>query len=220
MKKLKLLLPLFLAGLFLVSCGEKPNDNGHDDDHSDDGQGMEMVDPPKFIIPVHEADNLYLNYGNNRADFLEEVVNEQNPDLEEEYTPTRFVTVDFDEMYQYMKFVKQQSDKAKIKPEGLRFYFGQIKSKGSKGIDPGVETLFFNPTANFDGIEGGISYAIKTDVSGNISAVTVGSIIDSSKTQQTQKGANLLLQGGIQSLAGNRGHLPPPPHPGDPDDYH
>ncbi len=217
MKKSKFLLPLFLAGVFLISCGEKPHDNGHDDD---DGQGEEMVDPPEFIIPIQKADNLYLNYGDNRADFLEEIVNEQNPDLDEKYTPTRFVTVDFDEMYQYMTFVKQQSDKAKIKPEGLRFYFGQIKSKGSKGIDPGVETLFFNPTATFEGIDGEISYAIKTDVNGNISAVTVGSVIDSSKTQQTQKGANLLLQGGIQSLAGDDVHFPPPPIQNDPNDYH
>lgn len=218
MKNLKITSILVTVLLCISACAEKPNgeDPGHDE------PVMDTVPEPDIIISVLAADSLYRNYGSDRANFLEEVVNEQNPDIDGGYNPTRFVTVEFDVLSDYLKFVSQQSAKAGIKPKGIRFYLGQIGSESEvDGIDPGPETIFFNPTAAFPGITGDISYALQIDPAGNYRAVTVGSIIDAaSKTQQSQKGANLLLQGGIQSLAGDRVGFPPPPHPGDENDYH
>lgn len=217
MKNVKITLVLITALLFVVGCGEKPVGDPHEHDPI-----MDTVPKPDIIISVLAADSLYKNYGSDRASFLDETINQQNPDLEEGYDPTRFVTVEFDVLSQYMKYVSQQSAKAGVTPKGIRFYLGQIGSESqTDAIDPGPETIFFNPTAAFPGITGDISYALQIDPAGNYRAVTVGSVIDAAmKNPQDQKGANLLLQGQIESLAGDRVGFPPPPHPGDENDYH
>jgi len=222
MKTPKTLLLLLVGAFLLFSCGEHTN-NQDGDHHDDDKPTVGTVAEPNIIISVEDADALFKNYGVDRADKLEVVVNQTN-DLEEPYIATRFVTVDYATLQQYMNFINQESKKAGVTPEGLRFYFGQEKSPVSSDKETfgaGRETIFVNPVTTFKGINGQISYAILPDGSGNYSAVTVGSVIDSDDPKNPQKGANLLLKrDGVQSLAGDTFGYPPPPVPGDPNDYH
>jgi len=206
MKHFKTLTLLALVTITALSCIEGPPNVSEEDP---------VVEAPGFIIAIEDADTLFKDYGTERGDLLEGI--EQEIDPETKYKATRFVTVNFDEMQQYLNFIQQQSDSAGIKPQGLRFYFGKYSNKNNPKKN-GAETVFINPTANFNGVKGEISYAIATDATGKKTAVTVGSVIDGTKSPA---GTNLTLQGGeTQSLAANRGTMPPPPHAGDPNDYH
>lgn len=219
MKTFKSTIVLLGTLLFFSACVEKPHDH-HDDD--DGLPNMDVVDEPEIIISVNDADRLFKNYGAERAKVLEEIVNSSN-DLETPYIATRFVTVDYADLKQYVAFIDQESKRAGVKPEGLRFYFAKEDAPTNNGkisAADGKETIFVNPVLSFDGVNGQIAYAIQTDAAGNSTAVTVGSVIDSTKTPRP-KGANLLLQTtGIQSLASDTFGYPPPPIPGDPNDYH
>ncbi len=209
MKQLKMTALLCLAVFAFISCNEGNNPTVT--------TAMEApIPPPTNIISVEQADNYYKNYEGTRVPIIEEGVNAAYPGLTNPFKTSRFVTVDFAQMAEYIEFIEQESKDAGVTPNGLRIYFAA--TDGIKGT-PGKETFFMNPVVNFKGVKGDISYAIATDATGKKTAVTVGSIIDS--TESPISGANLLLQGGnTQSLAFNRGTFPPPPHPGDANDYH
>ena len=206
MKTLKIMTLCCISVLLFSSCEE----------HHDTGGPMPIaVEDPGNIISVQEADKWYKNYGTDRAPIIEEGVNDQYPTLTDPYKTTRFVTADYETLKKYMAFIDQESKAAGVTPQGLRIYFAATDAT-SKG--PGKETVFMNPVATFDGVKGNISYAIATSASGVKKAVTVGSVIDSTKSPN---GANLIFQGGsIQSLAGDDLQWPPPPYPNDSNDYH
>lgn len=206
MKTFKLLVLFCASALIFTSCNE----------HHETGDPQPMVvAPPSNIISVDEADQWYKNYGTDRAPIIEEGVNDQYPGLTDPYQTTRFVTADYETLKNYIAFIDQESKAAGVTPQGLRIYFAATDAT-SKG--PGKETVFMNPVATFKGVKGNISYAIATNAAGAKKAVTVGSVIDSTKSPS---GANLILQGGtIQSLAGDELGWPPPPYPNDPNDYH
>lgn len=173
-----------------------------------------MAEIPDNIIPVQEADDLYKTYGDDRAPIIENKINDQYRDQDPPYEATRFVTADYDKLKAYIAFIDQESEEAGVTPKGLRIYFGATKPTKGK---PGRETVFFNPVAAFKGIDGDISYAIHTDLDGNKQAITVGDVIDGKipKASDTE-----LVNGGVQSLAGDDVIWPPPPIQNDPNDYH
>ena len=99
MKTFKSTIVLLGTLLFFSACVEKPHDH-HDDD--DGLPNMDVVDEPEIIISVNDADRLFKNYGAERAKVLEEIVNSSN-DLETPYIATRFVTVDYADLKQYVE---------------------------------------------------------------------------------------------------------------------
>jgi len=173
-----------------------------------------MANIPDNIISVQEADDLYKTYGDDRAPIIEREVNDQYRGQDPPYEATRFVTADYEKLKEYIAFIDQESKEAGVTPEGLRIYFGATEPTKGK---PGRETVFFNPVAAFEGIDGDISYAIHTDSKGKKKAITVGDVIDGKipKTSDTK-----LVNGGVQSLAGDDVIWPPPPIQNDPNDYH
>lgn len=209
MKKLKLLLPLFLAGLFIVSCGEKPNDNGHD---------TETIPEPVHIISVEQAELLYSDYTENRVDLIENAQNvDENgkpiPEDDPRYIPaTRALYVDYKELKKYLKYIDQQAGAADVNVKNLRIYIGKYPDDSTPeeigGKRPGSETVFLNPTTQFD--FGEASFATQIGPKGDTIAVSVGSVLG--KTKISGVGNLLFIQdGNVQSLAfDDLGQIPPP----------
>lgn len=150
---------------------------------------------PKTIIPIADANDLFENYdrslGTNKT--------------------TQFVTLEYQELKDYLAFIDKEAASTGIAVTGLRIYFGQNpKAKFPSGrtpAKPDANTVFMNPTTNFPGVNGEISFALQADKGGN-KVVAVGDIINNPSMPN------------IQSLAANKGHFPPPPHAGDVHDYH
>lgn len=206
MRTLKLCALCCISALFFISCNQNTGATAASTD---------PIPPSSNIISVEQADQWYKNYESDRVDIIETGVNDQFPSLTDPYKTTRFVTADYETLKSYIAYIDQESKDAGITPKGLRIYFAATDAT----TEPGKETVFMNPVTSFKGVKGNISYAIATDIKGNKTAVTVGSVIDN--TTSPISGANLLLQGGsIQSLAGDDLGWPPPPYPNDPNDYH
>ena len=205
MKTLKMIALCCIGALTIVSCGNQENQNA---------AAQVVLDAPGMIIPVMQADQWFINYENERVPIIESAINDSFPALVDPFETTQFVTADYQALKDYIAYIDQESAAAGVTPEGLRIYFAATDA--SKGI-PGRETVFMNPVTSFKGLKGNMSYAIATDIKGKKTAITVGSVIDGKKPS----GTNLILQGGsIQSLAGDDFGWPPPPNPGDPNDYH
>lgn len=217
MKKINILALIFGSVLLTVSCEQNTTTTDPPvPTPIAPIEELEIVEVPSIIIPVTEADAWFKNYSTQRVELIENAVNEKNKNLSDPYLTTRFVTINYSDLRDYLNFVDQESKDAGITPEGLRFYFGVTKPTGKK---LGKETVYVNPVTSFKNMEGDISYAIATGPSGKKQAVTVGSVIDNTKSPSSSN--NLILQNGsIQSLAGDSVTWPPPPVPGDPNDYH
>jgi len=124
-----------------------------------------------------------------------------------------FVDFDYKDLKEYLLFIESQSKEANVEIEALRFYFAQYPSQYPSGKTPkdvNKKSLFYNPVTAFPGLIGNMSYAIQKNVDGTSEAVTVGSILDMGKSNDTD----------VQSLAGDDLEWPPPPYPNDPNDYH
>ncbi len=149
---------------------------------------------PNNIISIDDANDLYANFKNNMRSASE----------------TQFATIDYQELKDYLSFIEKEASDAGVTIEGLRVYFGKNpkgKFPSSKTpLKPDANTVFINPTTNFSGIIGEISFAIQT-IGTNKRAVTVGDVLNNRLSS-------------IQSLSGNDWELPPPPPSNDPNDFH
>ena len=150
---------------------------------------------PNIIIPVEDANDMFVNFSRT--------VN-SNKD-------SQFVTLNYQELKDYIAFIDSQVKNTNIKVEGLRFYFGKYPNgslpSGRIPSNPDSTTFFINPTTKFPNIQGDISFAISQGI-GAKKAIAVGDII------------NKKSLGTFQSLSANKGQFPPPPHAGDTNDYH
>lgn len=216
MKTIKLLALLFVSGLLTLSCGGEPQTSDHEE---------EPLAAPNSIITVQEAEALFTNYKNNRIPLIEEAQNigengePLNPNDDNYLRATSSLSLTYSELQDYMKFIEQQAEKANTPITGLRIYFGQYGPKTGKY--PNAETVFLNPLMKYSGSTGDITHDVAfaiQDIGGNPTAVPVGDIIKGKSNQKGGTNLEMIIQGSVQSLAGNdMPRRPPPPLPNNPD---
>ncbi|RZS98920.1 hypothetical protein [Aquimarina brevivitae] len=81
----------------------------------------EQGSKPDNIITSRFAKNLYDNY-TTRAEWISETVGADGDG--ERFMATRSLYYDLNELYNYLAYVRKQSSEAKVRPSGVRFYFG------------------------------------------------------------------------------------------------
>ncbi|WP_405203578.1 hypothetical protein [Dokdonia sp. LLG6352-1] len=196
MKTIKLLALLFVSAIILEGCNEKPA-------HPTEGGS---IPPPKIIIDVQEAEDMYHRYGKDIAPILEK----NNPNLK----ATRSLSIDYKTLKDYIAFIDQEANKTEI--TGLRIYF----AKYDDSQNDGRATVFLNPIMEAGAIgdlRDDVSFAIKTE-DGKSTAVPVGKLIKKPTTGSNRADLTMTIQNGVQSLAANDFPWSPPPN-SDPDDY-
>jgi len=206
MKTIKLLALLFVSAIILEGCNEKP---AHPGEPTVGGP----IAPPKTIIDVQEAEDMYHRYGKDIAPILEK--NKSN------FKATRSLSIDYKTLKDYIAFIEQEAAEAnKTEITGLRIYFAKYEDSKNDGR----ATVFLNPIMEYGGpgVNDDVAFAI--DKSTNPSkAVFVKEVITVPRAEnETTNRADLIMtvQGGkpIQSLAINgMPWRPPPPPPNDPD---
>ena len=168
---------------------------------------------PSIIIPVEDAGALFKDYEYNRISLIE---SKQNTDSngnrissnDKRYIKaTRSVTIDYEQLKEYLYFIEEQAAEAETEIKGLRIYFGKYPDSGRFPTGnackyPGAETVFMNPTMMHEKDE--VSFAIATNRKGGSQAIPVGEILNTSK-KGDQYGEE------TRSLAGNTFTRIPPP---------
>lgn len=205
MKTIKLLALLFVSAIILEGCNEKPA-------HPGEPTVGDPIAPPKIIIDVQEAEDMYHRYGKDIVPILEK----NNPNLK----ATRSLSIDYKTLKDYLAFIEQEAAEAnKTEITGLRIYF----AKYDDSKNDGRATVFLNPimeAGTRGDLRDDVSFAIKTE-NGKSTAVPVGKLIAVPKEAgQTTNQANLkmLVQDPIQSLAADHFKPRPPPN-NDSNDY-
>lgn len=202
MKTIKLLALLFVSAIILEGCNEKPAQPGHP-------TVGDPIAPPKIIIDVQEAEDMYHRYGKDIVPILEK----NNPNLK----ATRSLSIDYKTLKDYLAFIEQEAAEAnKTEITGLRIYFAKYEDSKNDGR----ATVFLNPimeAGQKGDIRDDVAFAIKTD--GNKStAVPVGKLIKIPSEKSNRADLTMPIQNGVQSLAGNSLPWNPPPK-NDPDDF-
>lgn len=123
--------------LIVLSCQE-------DNEVTTEEATSNLVQPPEKLISFNQAKNLHENYHMNRISLIEEY--EKTTRKKDDFVATRWVEWDIATIEQYIAYVKQESQKANIEIETLRFYFGQY---GAEKEDK--NTLLIMPTTDFNG---------------------------------------------------------------------
>ena len=199
MKTIKLLALLFVSVIILEGCNEKPA-------HPTEGGS---IPPPKIIIDVQEAEDMYHRYGKDIVPILEK----NNPNLK----ATRSLSIDYKTLKDYIAFIDQEAAAANdTKISGLRIYFAKYEDSKNDGR----ATVFLNPIMEAGAIgdlRDDVSFAIKTE-NGKSTAVPVGKLIKKPTTGSNRADLTMPIQNGVQSLAANDFPWSPPPN-SDPDDY-
>ncbi|ANH59107.1 hypothetical protein [Dokdonia donghaensis] len=202
MKTIKLLALLFVSAIILEGCNEKP---AHPGEPTVGGP----IAPPKTIIDVQEAEDMYHRYGKDIAPILEK----NNPNLK----ATRSLSIDYKTLKDYIAFIDQEAAAANdTKISGLRIYFAKYEDSKNDGR----ATVFLNPIMEAGAIgdlRDDVSFAIKTE-NGKSTAVPVGKLIKKPTTGSNRADLTMPIQNGVQSLAANDFPWSPPPN-SDPDDY-
>ncbi|WP_285652799.1 hypothetical protein [Allomuricauda sp. NBRC 101325] len=139
---------LFLLG----SCQQGAKKEQSTDPTTSEPVAAEPVAPPKGIISLQESKSLYDNYTKHRVDLISEYEAERSP--EAPFQVARFSSFSFDEMKQYIKYIEQEADTAKVKISSLRFYFANYPDKASF-VHPRQNSVFVVPTMDVNGEEYG-----------------------------------------------------------------
>ena len=137
--------------LFMGACQEKPQ-------KSRDEQPMEpkVVDAPKQIISLADADSLFVNYEKRRAGIISKFEMGLQDDDAKPFVPTQFVSVDIDVLKQYIAFVEQEAVKGGTKTDSLRIYLGNYGDTKRGVKKRRRNTVFILPAAQAEGGYGGI----------------------------------------------------------------
>lgn len=211
MKVIKnLFVVLIVCSLILLSCQEQKKDNTND---IPEETQQKLIDAPKQIISLEEADSLYVNYQRRRATNIIKMEAQQQEEGTP-FIPTEFVSFDIDVLKTYIKYVEQEAKNGGTKTDSLRIYLGNYGKIGKKY--PRKNTVFIVPTAAVNGDYGGI-YIGANGKAKLISDWIKGQQMDGQNGEKKSKAAILpslspstSLQEGT-SLVLNWGQSGPPP---------
>lgn len=136
------------------------------------GQGP--VKPPKEIISVEHASEMYDSYSLRRVPIIKKY--EDSVDSKSvKFTPTRYAEYDLETIKQYVAYVEYQAKQAKVDVKTLRFYLSNYPNdekfpNGDKVRYPKRNSLFVLPTMEYKGENVGFSIE---EVDGEYSAVPI-----------------------------------------------
>lgn len=196
-----------------------------------DGSLSGPVSPPKQIITVERAAEMYENYSTRRVPIIKKYEDSLVADTTQ-FTPTRYAEYDLETIKHYIAYVEYQAKQAKVDVKTLRFYLSNYPNtdkyaNGDKVRYPRRNSFFILPTMEYKGKNVGFSIA---EVDGKYKAVPInngvaknGELENDGMTNSEEKinGAgffvtgNVAVQGGTTSLILNDGQLVPPPGPND-----
>lgn len=137
------LLLLVILVLF-ASCNQQPKKDKPEE------MDEKEVERPDNIISLEAAKSIYDNYSYYRVPGIQQFeMKERAP--EKEFEVARYVTFDLETIKQYLAYVEQESKKAGITPNTLRFYFANYPDKkrfddGKPVIHPRQNSIFVLPT--------------------------------------------------------------------------
>ena len=142
---------LLLFGLVittLAACNPKAEKPAGEGDRSE--APPEMAERPNTIISLESAKSIYDNYSRYRVPNIKKFETEQRAP-EKEFEVARFVSFDLEMIKQYIAYVEQESKKAGVTPNTLRFYFANYPNEarfpdGKKVIHPRQNSIFVLPT--------------------------------------------------------------------------
>ena len=201
-----------LLTLFLVSCNDAKKENPEAVD-------PEMVEAPSNIITISEADAMYQNYTKHRVGVID-TYEAQERASEDTFEAARFVSYDLETIKQYIAFVEQESKKAGVTPNTLRFYFANYPDKenfpnGKKIVHKKQNSIFILPTLNQKGQDYG--YYIGDNGKAKFIKDWKTGTMDGSEMLNKKSEASLFgfstSTYSSQSLILNRGGSGPPPYP-------
>ena len=186
------------------------------------------VKPPKEIISVERASEMYESYSSRRVPIIKKyedsVVSDTTP-----FTPTRYAEYDLETIKQYVAYVEFQAKQAKVDVKTLRFYLSNYPnsekfSNGDKVRYPRRNSFFVLPTMEYNGENVGFSIE---EIDGKYTAVPINNQASTnrkgqekgetdSKGQLNKAGffmstSTAIQGGGTTSLILNDGQMVPPP---------
>lgn len=198
------MLGILLVLLLLASCQERPKEP-----KSEPVEEVE-VSAPDQIISLNDADSLYVNYTNRRANSIAKMEMQHGEDSEP-FEPTRFVTVDIEVMKQYIKFVEQEAKKGGTEVDSLRIYLGNYGNMKKDWKKNNRNTMFILPAAKAEGGYGGIY------IGEDGKAKLMRNYFKGSQEGEPKSEASLLpilnsglMQGGGSLIMNDLGNSPPP----------
>tara|TARA_R110002049_G_scaffold355_1_gene2090 strand:+ start:2154 stop:2861 length:708 start_codon:yes stop_codon:yes gene_type:complete len=139
----KNLVLLLFAFTTLISCEEPVHQSPN-----------ESVDPPKQIISVSQAKEMYDSYEKRRIGIIKDYEG-PNPDGTE-FEPTRYGWYDYETIKQYIAYIDQEAKEAGVKISGLKLYFSNYPDAdnfedGSPVAYKKQNSFFIVPTLNENG---------------------------------------------------------------------
>lgn len=186
------------------------------------------VKPPKQIISVERATEMYDSYSSRRVPIIKKYEDSVDYDIAS-FTPTRYAEYDLETIKQYVAYVEYKAKQAKVDVKTLRFYLsnypnGEKFPNGDKVSYPRRNSFFVLPTMEYNGENVGFSIE---EVDGEYSALPISKrnanrekaqnkVQMDSKEQLNE--ASFFMSGsatfqgvGTTSLVLNDGQIMPPP---------
>ncbi len=139
---------LFLFSIFIFSGCQEPMI------HEPPYEG-----PPKQIITVQRAKELYDTYTSRRLPIIQKYEDSISQDSVG-FNPSRYVEYDYETITQYIAFIEHEAKEANVEIAGMRFYFSNYPDSdkfpnGDVVKYPRKNTVFIVPTMNQNGKEVG-----------------------------------------------------------------
>lgn len=218
--KTKIIAPIFLLifiNLVFISCQEPTGipDSG-------------PVKPPKQIISVERAAEMYDSYSSRRVPIIKKYEDGLDPNSPP-FTPTRYIEYDLETIKNYVAYVEYKAQQAEVDIKTLRFYLSNYTSdekypNGDIVRYPKRNSIFMLPTMEYEGENVGFSVE---EVDGKYNAVPISKSV-ATRDQKQRKEQNVpkdqlneasffmsttnAIQGvGASSLVLNDGQMMPPP---------
>ncbi|MEM9866205.1 MAG: hypothetical protein AAF765_00860 [Bacteroidota bacterium] len=154
MKHTKKTVMLFtMGGLLLMATACQQNPRQQEEPEPVEEEEV-VVEPPENIISIAQSKMLYDNYTRNRVAPIMRYEIATFDD--EEFEVSRYVDFDYKMMKQYIAYVEQEAEKAKVDVSTFRFYFANYPNEekfpdGKKVIHPRQNSIFVLPTLNKKG---------------------------------------------------------------------
>lgn len=139
----------FTVLILTMACGKQQKVKENEEEKL---TKVDTIEKPKGIISLYEAKSLYENYSKEL----------ENPGIKQENSVTqteeaaalkRFVDFDFDDLKNYLDYVKQQAGNTRVTK--IRVYFAKEKEESQKDYNASKKTLFMVPTLEQDGLNYG-----------------------------------------------------------------
>jgi hypothetical protein len=223
LKRLQLRPVACLLGLTLIGilgCRETPKT----DESETPEEEAQVVNAPKQIISLDEARMLFDTYSERRVALIErfEIPNSDSG----AFSAARYAFFDYATIKEYIAFIEQEADSAKVDISGLRFYFGNYPESDDDADKANEKrnTVFVVPTLERDGNDFGFytregadghrEAALIMENSGQSDKSGNGALHESPQRSYAgfaPAGAPVIFAG-EQSLILNRGNVGPPPN--------